>query len=203
MRRLRDAAWIVTAVAPTVIVTFGVPVWYHLFRPGVTEAAGWVVGACMVSCFSIVAVRRFPVEEPFPGRRLHGPDNTLWTTRTMTGTRTIDLSRLRSVLWTSHATGRLDSWRSTPVPTYLVLTDMHGVRLAVQDDDPKVLNIVRRALAARPGQVRISPAAGKLLGVDPTGGYQWWRLTDRTVTVPFWLSLSVLAVAIVLAAALT
>jgi hypothetical protein len=203
MRRIRDRAWIVAAVAPTVIVTFGVPMWYHLFRPGVVEDARWVVGACLVSVCSIVALRMFPVEQPFPGRRLHGPDDTLWTTRTMTGTRTIDLSRLRSIQWSRHATGRMDLWRSTPVPTYLVLTDTHGGRLAVRADDPKVLKIVRRALAARPGQVRISPAAGKSLGVDPTGGYQWWRLTDRTATVPFWLPVSVLVVAVVLAAVLT
>jgi hypothetical protein len=191
--RARAIIGAILTLAPTVVVAIGGPAWVWLhpgaFDPG---AAGGV--AMLLSFLSAAVLALQPSEFAFPGRRLHGQDERWWTTRTLTGMRTIDLHRLRTIRYfvLPHP-----AWGRLPAREYLVLTDTRRARLFVDSTDPKVIKILRRALP-HADAVRISPQAARLLDIEPT--MRNWT-ADRMVALIYVFPLLVTLITIVLSAA--
>jgi hypothetical protein len=133
----------------------------------ITQGSPLVTASALV--FGPAALVLLPdlCQERSPARH----SRTLSTARTLTGTRSVDLTRIVSVrVWTTFSPGGVQQ-------RVLLVRDVHGVRLGLTTAAGR--RALRAALEGQTGRpARVSPAARACLG----GGRRRW-LVVHTVTV--------------------
>ncbi|MGV2917554.1 hypothetical protein [Streptomyces alfalfae] len=139
----------------TPLLVFAVP--SALVRAGMINDGFLLLNLCSLLVSALVAVYGHMCWHARPA------DGDLLCARTLTGPRTLDLTRLTKV-------GRLEVPGQTRTDDRLILTDAHGVRLVVhklRGGDGTVDNLVRRALTRRPpgAGVVVSDRAAERLGL--------------------------------------